>query len=393
MNATETSELPLAGLRVIELGTMVAGPFAGTLLGDFGAEIIKIEPAAGDTARYVEPVVEGTSLYWAIDARNKTSITCDLRDPQDRQALLTLVATADVVIENFRPGTLERWELGPDVMHGVNPDLVIVRVSGFGQTGERRELPAFDRVVQAMSGYAHTNGFEGTPPVVVGNFVSDYTTAVFAALGCMVALHALRDGAPGQVVDVSSLETMVRLSEVDISLYSRTGELRSRLGNGHLAAAPINAYETSDGAWVMLHVPTDRMFVRLVEVLGLADLENERFGTGASRVEHREALDVVLAQWFADRTCPEALEILTNGGVPAAKMSNASDLVDDQELRRRGAVVEADTPVGPMLMPGVVPRLTATPGRVRFGAPTAPGRHIADALADLVGSAHTGRDT
>lgn len=383
MTEEEVLELPLSGLRILELGTMTAGPFAATLLGDFGAEIIKIEPPSGDTARYVEPMVEGTSLYWAIDARNKRSVVCDLREPDDREAFLSLAATADVVIENFRPGTLERWDIGPKVLHGVNPALVIVRVSGYGQTGKRSGLPAFDRVVQAMSGYAHTNGFPGTRPVVVGNFVSDYTTAVFAALGCMIALHALRTGAPGQIVDVSSLETMIRLSEVDVSLYSRTGELRQRLGNGHLAAAPINAYETQDGAWVMVHVPTDRMFTRLLVTLEMTDLQSDvRFSTGGERVNHRDELDTILAEWFAARSCSQALAVLTEGGIPAGKMSDASDLVEDEQLRERGALIEADSPIGPLLMPGVVPRLTVTPGRVRVGAPAALGQHIREFLAE-----------
>lgn len=381
--AAVSRPLPLHDLRVVELGTMTAGPFAATLLGDFGAQVIKVEAPTGDTARYVEPLVDGTSLYWAQDARNKTCVTADLHVDADRAALLELLQDADVLIENFRPGTLERWELGPERLHQVNPGLVIVRVSGFGQTGARRALPAFDRVIQALSGYARTNGPPEGRPVVVGNFVSDYSTAVFAALGCLVAVLARRDGAPGQVVDVSSLETMIRLSEIDLALYGRTGQLRDRLGNGHLAAAPMNSYETADGHWVMIHVPTQRMFERLAAATESPRwLTDERFATGPVRVEHRDELDVVIAQWFRQRDLDEALLILSEHEVPAGKMSDARDIVDDQHLRERGAVIEVDSPVGSLVMPGVVPRLSHTPGSVRHGAQAGLGPQLQDWLAD-----------
>lgn len=375
--------LPLAGVRVIELGTMVAGPFAGTLLGDFGADVVKIETAAGDTMRQVEPIVEGQSLYWAVDARNKRGVTCDLRDDDDRAALLRLAADAQILVENFRPGTLEKWGIGPDVLWSVNPDLVVVRVSGFGQTGSRAQLPAYDRVVQAMSGYSASTGEPGTPPLAVGNFVSDYTSGLFAAFGAMVALHAVGRGLGGQVVDVASLECLVRLSEVDLALHDRTGGVRPRLGSGHLAAAPMNAYRTSDDEWVMIHVPTDRMFAKLADAVGDPALADERFGTNPSRVANREALDLVLARWFAARTTERALAELGAADVPAARMGTAGDLADDEDLLARGAIVRAESPVGPLLMPGVVPRLTATPGRVRTPANPVPGQSI----QDLVGEA------
>lgn len=387
-DASFGSALPLADVRIIELGTMIAGPFAGTMLGDFGADVIKIETQEGDTLRKVSPMIDGTALPWANDSRNKKCIVCNLHDEDDRAALLELVRKADVLVENFRPGSIERWELGPEILHEANPELVIVRVSGFGQTGSRSKLPAFDRVIQAMSGYARTTGLPGSPPLVVGNFISDYVTGVFAALGCMIALHARDGGAGGQVVDVSSLEVLVRLSEVDLSLYDRLGELRPRLGNGHLAAAPMNAYEAADRSWVMIHVPTDRMFVRLAEAMHGANLADDpRFATGAERVRNREALDEVISSWFAARTSDNALETLLDAGVPASRMQDASDLVEDQDLLDRGAIIRADSPIGPMLMPGVVPKLTATPGRVRFPAAASPGPPIREALGSAGGQA------
>lgn len=379
MKADETASA-LGDVRVLEIGTMVAGPFAGTLLGDFGADVIKIEAPTGDTMRHVQPIEDGQSYYWSVDARNKRSFVCDLRAQADRAAFLDLVEDADIIVENFRPGTLEKWGIGPDALLSRNPDIVILRVSGFGQTGARAHLPAFDRVIQAMSGYAGNMGVEGDPPLAVGSFLSDYCSALFGAFGAMLALHGVRRGLGGQVVDVASLDVLVRLSEIDLPLKDRQQKDRPRLGSGHLAAAPMGAYRAADGEWVMMHVPTDRMFANLVGVMDAGHLTNDpRFASNPKRTDNRRALDAEIDHWAAGRTADEAVAQLLAADVPAAKVERTGSLAEDPSLHDRGTIVRASSPLGEMLMPGIVPLLSRTPGRVRTAASAVPGPAIAEA--------------
>ena len=379
MTSNTDARLPLDDLKVVELGSMVAGPFAGTLLADFGAQVLKIEANMGDTLRLTEPVVDGQSLYWAVDARNKNTVSCDLRDADSRNAFLEIIAETDVLVENFRPGTLEKWGLSPDLLLRVNPDLVIVRVTGFGQTGARTEAPAFDRVVQAISGYAANNGRSEDPPLAVGSFVSDYTSGLFGAFGGLVALHAVSRGLKGQVVDVSSLDCLVRMSEIDLSLKDTTGQNRPRLGSGHIAAAPIGTYATKDGKWVMIHVPTNRMFDNLCSALGDESLrQDSRFVDNGSRVRNREELDAIIVLWFVQHVAASAMEALVAHEVPAALVGSTGDLIQDSSLRDRGAIVDAPSPLGDLAMPGVVPLLSHTPGAVRSGAHAEVGAALSD---------------
>lgn len=359
------------------MGSMIAGPFGATLLADFGADVVKLEPQAGDPIRGVAPIIDGVSLYWAVDGRGKRSVVLDARDPANRDDFLALVAACDVLIENFRAGTLESWGLGPDILLEANPDLVLVRVSGFGQTGSRAGQASYDRVVQAMGGLAHVTGFPESPPVVSGFAMSDYTTGVFAALSALIGLIGRHRHGKPVVFDVAALECLVRLGETSISEFDRLGTIRTREGNIHPSAAPINMYRCGDGEWVFLQAPTNRLFGALAEVIGRPDLaERPELGSIEGRVRHRGEVDEIIGAWMATQAGDEAVATLTRAGVAAGAVGDAHDLATDPDLLARGAVVRAPRPEGDLLMQGVVPRIT--------------GSHLIPGVAPDLGSSSVG---
>jgi formyl-CoA transferase len=379
---------PLSGIRVIELGSMLAGPFAATLLGDFGADVVKLEQGAGDPVRSVEPLIDGISAFWLENGRNKRTVKLDLHEPKDKQQFLVLVEYSDVLIENFRAGVLESWGIGPEVLHAHNPALVIVRVTGFGQDGLRAGHRSYDRSIQAMSGFVHTTGHPDQPPTVTGYGISDYMAAVFAAFGAMLGLWARDHGAGGQVVDVASLECMVRISEASIGIFDRLGIVRQREGNGYPGAAPLNLYPCSNGDWVFIEAQTDKLFQLLCTTIGREDLiADPRFESFGRRGANRALLDVEVAAWTQRHPAAEVINLLTEAGLPVAKVNTAADVATDPGLLERGAIHHVATMAGEMLMPAVVPRLSDTPGAIRVAGRPVGDSTIEEILASLVRAA------
>jgi crotonobetainyl-CoA:carnitine CoA-transferase CaiB-like acyl-CoA transferase len=369
----------LDGVTVLDLATFLAAPVCATLLGEFGADVIKVEqPGTGDDLRRLGRAAApaSPSLWWLVEARNKKSITCNLRDPEGQALIRRLVGDAHVVTENFRPGTLERWNLGWDALSAVRPSLVMVRVSAYGQTGPSRDRPGFGRIAAAVGGLSYLSGYPDRPPVSPGTpTVPDYLAGVFAALGALVALrHAERTGA-GQVVDVGLYEPVLRILDDAIAVYGTTGLVRERIGSGTESAVPHNHYRAADGRFIAIACTNDRMFGRLVRALGRPELASDaRMASTAARLAHRAEVDALVAEWVAGRDAGAALAALAAEEVPSSLVMSVRDLFDDAQVRARDNIVSVVAPlVGALAMPGVVPRLTATPGSVRHAGPARPG--------------------
>ena len=369
---------PLVGLRVLDLSTMIAAPFGAALLGDLGAEVIKVElPGSGDGLRGLAPFWEGRSLYWASLARNKKSITLDMRTARGRELLLRLVAISDVVMEAFRPGTLERWGLGYDALEGANPDVVLVRCSGYGQDGPYRDKAGFGTPATALSGLTYITGFPDRPPISWPIALADYLAGLFGALA---ALAALRDrdyrGAGGQSVDVSLYESVFRLLEPIVAEYGKLGQVRERSGFRTGTSAPVGTYATRDGRWMVLSVSNERIWQRCAAAIGHPELvDDARFTTNADRVANADALDAYVAGWFAAHDAADAQAILDEAGVPVCPINSMADVFADPHVAARGNIVAVEDPVvGPVPMPNVVPKFSETPGAVRHTGP-ALGEH------------------
>src|SRR5881296_3262626 len=368
MTAVSEPRQALAGVTVLDLATYLAAPVCATLLGEFGADVIKVEqPRVGDDLRRLGRPVSpsgGGSYWWFVEARNKKSITCNLRDPEGQALIRRLVASTDVVAENFRPGTLERWNLGWDELSRVRPSLVMVRISAFGQTGPNRARPGFGRIAAAVGGLAYLAGYPDRAPVSPGTpTVPDYLAAVFGAVGALVALrHAERTG-EGQVVDLALYEPVLRVLDDAIAVFGGTGQVRERIGSGTESAVPHNHYQTRDGRWIAIACTNDRMFARLSQAMGRPDLAGDpRMTTTPARLEHRALVDGLVAGWAAE--------------VPSALVASVRDLFEDAHVRARDNIVSAVLPLlGRISMPAVVPRLTVTPGRIESPGPSSPGEH------------------
>ena len=394
---------PLAGLRVLDLGTRIGAPFAATLLGDFGAEVVKVEqPGVGDFMRGIGPFEGGYSLWWAVEGRNKKSVTCDLRKPEGRDVLKRLVVHADALVENFQPGTLEDWGLGPDVLRAINPRLVVSRVSVHGQTGPYRARPGLDRNGIAMGGLLHLTGYKDRPPVRPGIIVSDYLTAVFNAFALMMALWE-RDraegagearpapappagGRPGQEIDLALYGSILRVLEHTVATYDRLGVVRGREGNRLANSAPLDNWETRDGHFVAIVAAGDGLFPRLARLMHREDLlADPRFSTLAARVAHADEINGIVADWCRARDAAEIERLCLEAEVPFARTYTVADICADPHVAERGDLVEVDDPVvGPVRMQGVYPRLSRTPGSVRRGAPLL-GEHNDEIYRGLLG--------
>jgi crotonobetainyl-CoA:carnitine CoA-transferase CaiB-like acyl-CoA transferase len=372
------SPAALAGLTVLDLATFLAAPVCATLLGEFGAEVIKVEqPGVGDDLRRLGRTADGTNSYWwLVEGRNKKSITCNLRDPEGQALMRRLVGGAHVVAENFRPGTLERWNLGWDALSAVRPSLVMVRVSAYGQTGPYRDRPGFGRIAGAVGGLSYLSGYPDRPPVSPGTpTVPDYLAGVFAAVGALVALrHAERTG-EGQVVDVGLYEPVLRILDDAIPVYGATGHVRERIGSGTESAVPHNHYRARDGRFIAVACTNDRMFARLLRALGREELAGDsRMATTAARLAHRAEVDALVADWVAARDAEDALASLASEEVPSSLVKSVRDLFEDAQVRERGNILSLAAPLLEALrMPGVVPRLTLTPGTVRHAGAPVPG--------------------
>jgi formyl-CoA transferase len=382
---------PLAGVRVVELGMLLAGPFTGRLLGDMGAEIIKVEPPGQPDplrdwghARY-----EGRSLWWPVQSRNKKCVTLNLREERGQELLLGLVEHSDVLVENFRPGTLERWNLAPERLWETNPGLVIARVSGYGQTGPYAPRAGFASVSEAMGGIRYINGFPGEPPPRIHISLGDSLAGMFAVQGILAALYR-RDalgGVRGQVVDVSLMEACFALLESMVPEYDRLGIVRGPGGTGLKGVAPSNIFKSSDGIWIVIAANADKVFGRLCEAMGQPELaEDPNYATHTARGENQEALEAIVAEWAGRHTAAEIDALLNEAGVICGPIYTIADIFEDEQYRAREMLVEHHDPeFGTYIGPGIVPKFSETPGEVRWSATWEEGSHNRDVYGSLLG--------
>ena len=380
--------LPLGDLRVVELGQLLAGPFCGQLLGDFGAEVIKVEdPGRGDPMRqWGREKPHGKSLWWPVVARNKKSVTADLRCAEGQQLVRRLIDTADVLVENFRPGTLERWGLAPEELWRTNPGLVVTRVTGFGQTGPYAERAGYGSIGEAMGGIRYVTGDPEQPPSRAGISLGDSLAAVFATLGTLVALHHRDRTGRGQVVDSAIYEAVLAMMESLLPEWEVAGYQRERTGAVLPNVSPSNVYPTSDDQLVLIAANQDTVFARLAAAMGRPELaKDERYATHGARGAHMEELDGLIAEWTVSFDATELLERLHAGGVPAGRIYRAREMFADPHFAARQAIVRVAHPeFGRLPMHNVFPRLGTTPGRVRHAGPEL-GEHNDQVYGELLG--------
>ena len=379
---------PLDGVRVIDLSTVIAGPHCATLLGEFGADVIKVElPGVGDSLRKFWPQYNGTALIWRVEARNKRCITLDMRKPRGQEIIRKLVKISDVVVENFRPGTLERWNLGYEQLKEINPGLVMVRVTGYGQFGPYKDKPGFGRIAAAYGGLSNLAGYPDRPPVIPATAsIPDYLTGVYGALGAMMALHHRDRTGQGQYVDIALYEPVLRILEEVPAAFHKMGIVRQRLGTGAVNAVPHNHYTTRDGRYVAVACTNDTMFRRLLGAMGRPELADDpRFNSNAQRVAHRAETDAMVQEWIGSYTAQEVMEILEANEVPNGLLYSVEDMFQDPQYQARENIVSVDDPVdGEIKMCSVVPRLSDTPGRVEWTGPEI-GAHNQEVYRNLLG--------
>lgn len=388
LGETEGRTLPLQGLRVLELGSMIAGPFAARLFAEFGAEVIKIEPPdGGDPLRTWRHLFAGTSLWWYVQSRNKKSITLDLRQETAREVVLQLAAKSEILVENFKPGTMEKWGLGWEDLEKVNPRLIMIRVSGYGQTGPYRNKAGFGSIGEAMGGIRYLTGHTDRPPTRVGVSLGDSVAGLYAFIGGLLALRhrEVRQG-QGQVVDVALYEAVLSLMEGILPEYSALGVIRERTGTVLPGIAPSNTYLCADGKYIVIGGNSDSIFKRLMTAVGRPDLgEDPRLAKNDGRVTHMSEIDEAISAWTATKGIDEALGAMDAAGVPAGKIYNAADIAADPHYRARGMVQEAEIPgLGKVLIPGLVPVLSETPGEVAWLGPEL-GAHNEEIYCGLLG--------
>ncbi len=387
-------QTPLAGLRVIEVGQMIAGPFAGRQLADFGAEVIKIEAPEQDDPmrRWGHDLYKDRGLWWPSLARNKKSISLDLRQPDGQALFRALARQSDVIIENFRPGTLERWGLGPEELHALNRGLIIARVSGFGQTGPYAERAGFASVGEAMGGLRYVNGHPGDKPPRSGISLGDSLAAMTAVQGILMAL-VWRNGrgeGQGQVVDAAITEACFSLMEGALTEYATLGIVRKPSGSALKNIAPSNVYRSKDGQWIVIAANADRIFERLCTAIGRPSLAADpRFSSHTARGENADQIDAIIQDWSCGHTAQEIDEILNRHGVVCGPIYSIADIFEDPHYRDRGMVLEVEDPeLGKIAVPGIVPKLSRTPGAHLWTGPNAKGTHNAEIYQDLLGLDH-----
>ena len=378
--------LPLAGVRVLELGTLIAGPYASALLAQFGAEVIKVEaPGQGDPLRSWRKLHGDTSLWWYTQSRNKKSLTLDLKQPDAQRIVRELAGSADIVIENFRPGTLEKWGLGWEELHRLYPKLIMVRVSGFGQSGPYRDRPGFAAIAESMGGLRYLVGEPGRAPVRTGVSLGDTLASLYGVIGAMMAMHHLKaHGGSGQFIDVALYEAVFGIMESLIPEYSDQGFVRERSGATLPGIAPSNTYLCRDGRYVIIAGNADSIYRRLMQAIGRDDLADDpRLARNDGRVRLADMLDQAIGAWTAGHDLPYVLEVLEAAAVPCGRIYTAADIHADEHYRARGMLEQHTLPDGAQVeFPGVVPRLSATPGRTRWLGP-ALGEHTAEILREL----------
>ncbi|HEK1766208.1 TPA: CoA transferase [Pseudomonas putida] len=377
---------PLQGIRVLEIGTLIAAPFAARLLGEFGAEVIKIEALGqGDPLRKWRKLHDGTSLWWYLQSRNKKSLALDLKAAEGLAIVKRLLADTDVLIENLRPGALEKLGLSWDVLHALNPRLTLVRISGYGQSGPYRDRPGFGAIGEAMGGIRYTTGEQGSAPARAGVSLGDSLASLHAVMGALLSLFNVRaNGGVGQVVDVSLVESVFNLMESLVPEYDLLGHVRERSGGALPGIAPSNTYRTADGAFVVIAGNSDPIFRRLMQAIGRADLgEAEAFAHNDGRAAQSAQLDDAIEAWTRRHPIDQVLATLEAAEVPAGRIYSVADIVNDPHYQARDMLLDSQLPDGtPVRMPGIVPKLSDTPGRVDWQGP-ALGEHTDALLAGL----------
>lgn len=384
MTQSNTSNMALQGLKVIEMGQLIAGPFASKLLGEFGADVIKIEPpGVGDPLRKWRKIKDGTSLWWHVQSRNKRSLTLDLKQAEAQDIVRKLVSEADVLVENFRPGTLEGWGLGYDALKAINPRLIMLRISGYGQTGPYRDLPGFGVIGEAMGGLRHLSGYPGQAPVRVGISIGDSLSSLYGVIGVLLALQERARSGEGQEIDVALYESVFAMMESLIPEYDAFGYVREPAGSALPGITPSNSYPCNDGSYVLIAGNGDSIYKRLMSLIGRDDLGNDpRLAQNDGRSQHAELIDGAIAEWTAQRGRDEVIEALKGARVPAGYPYTAADIVQDPHYLARQMIEQVQTSVGPLKVPGVLPKLSRTPGRIGSGGPQL-GEHNDDILAGL----------
>jgi formyl-CoA transferase len=382
----DRKSMPLAGIKVLELGSLVAGPYASALLAQFGAEVIKIEPPGeGDPLRQWRKVHNGTSLWWYSQSRNKKSVTLDLKSDTGREIVHRLVRGCDVVIENFRPGTLERWGIGWEALSAINPKLIMVRVSGYGQTGPYRERPGFAAIAECMGGLRYVSGFPDRPPVRVGVSLGDTLAGLYGTLGALMALHHLKvNGGKGQLIDVALYESVFAVMESLVPEYQMFGHVRERTGSALPGITPSNTYLSGDGQYVAIAGNGDGIFKRLMQAIGRDDLASDpELANNEGRTRHSERLDAAISAWTGAHPLAHILEVLNQAAVPGGRVYTAADIVVDPHYEERQMIEHHTLPDGqPIDVPGIVPKLSATPGRTEWLGPPL-GAHTAEVLGSV----------
>ena len=378
--------LPLSGLRVIELGQLIAGPFASKMLAEFGADVIKVEPPeTGDPLRTWRMLHDGTSVWWAAHARNKRSITLNLREPEGQEIIRQLAKDADIVIENFRPGALEKWGIGFKDLHAINPKLIMLRVSGYGQTGPYKDRPGFGVIGEAMGGLRYLTGEPGRPPVRTGVSIGDTLSGLHGVIGVLMALrHREQQGGVGQEVDVALYESVFNMLESVLPEYSKFGAIRQPSGASMPGIAPTNAYLCRDGKYALIAGNGDSIYKRLMQMIGRADLaEDPRLARNAGRAEHAELIDAAISAYTALHPLDEVLTAMNAAGVPAGKSYDASDIANDPHYQARDMILQTTLADGSVIqVPGIVPKLSKTPGQITRAAPSL-GQHTTEILDSL----------
>ena len=386
MQALTPSTGPLAGIKVIEMGTLIAGPFGGRLLAEFGADVVKIEaPQKGDPIRNWRVLYNGTSLWWYVQSRNKKCITLDCGAPDGLAVLKTLLRDADVLIENFRPGTLEKWGLTEDVLQQINPKLIVSRISGFGQTGPYSKRAGFGAIGESMGGIRYLTGYPGQAPTRVGISLGDSLAAMYSVIGILMALyHRDMHGGSGQQIDVALYEAVFSMMESMVPEYDKKGVIRERSGSVLPGISPSNVYLTSDGKYAVIAANGDAIVQRLLRQIGRPDLlDDVRFSSNEMRVEHMEFIDNLITNWSRTLTLAECLDQLNAGGIPAGPIYSIADIFSDPQYLAREMLLDVAHPeFGHLKVPGIVPKMSKTPGSVRWLGPKL-GEHNVDVFKEI----------
>jgi formyl-CoA transferase len=376
---------PLQGIRVLELGSLIAGPFCAKTLADFGAEVIKIEPPGeGDPLRTWRRMRNGVSLWWHVQSRNKKSVTCDLRSPEGQEIVRRLARGCDIAIENFRPGALEKWNLGWDALSRENPKLILVRISGYGQTGPYRGRPGFAAIAEAVGGLRYVNGFPDRPPARPNLSLGDTLASLHGVIGALLALHHISNGGKGQVIDVALYESVFNCMESLLPEYSAGGYVRERSGSALPGIAPSNLYPCKGGAYVLIAGNADSLFRRLMAGIGREDLRDDpALARNDGRAAQMQRIDDAIAEWTSRFSQEEVLKAMEKAEVPAGRIYSAADIAADPHFSARGMIRDIVAGDGePLQVPGVIPVLSETPGEIRTSAPKL-GEHTDDVLREI----------